>query len=83
MIGHGEIKTEQANERPDQPFGLAQSQAKDGAQGERRRDRQGRVVRLPAARGPGCSAPSRDRRVREPYRNSPLRNRVFTSLSAV
>jgi hypothetical protein len=24
MIGHGEIKTEQADDRPDQTFGLAQ-----------------------------------------------------------
>jgi len=43
-VRDGEIKTEQADDRADQPLGLAQRQAKDGTQGQRGHDRQRRVV---------------------------------------
>ena len=48
MVRDGEIETEQADDGADQPFGLAQSQAEHGPQRQRRRDRQGRIVRLTA-----------------------------------
>src|SRR4029077_1262576 len=52
------------------PFGLAQSQAEHGAQGQRRRDRQGRIVGLTAPRSPWFGAPGRDRLVAEPDRQT-------------
>src|SRR4051794_19331365 len=48
MIGDGEVQSEQADDGADQPFGLPERQAEDGSQGQRRQDRQGRVVGLPA-----------------------------------
>ena len=71
MVGHGEIETEQADDRPDQTFGLAQREAEHGAQGQRRRDRQGGVVRLAAGRGAPLGTPGRDRGVGEPDRQAP------------
>src|SRR4051812_43647709 len=54
MVGHGEVQPEQADDEADQAFGLPERQAEDGAQGQRRQDRQGRVVGLSA---PGCPWP--------------------------
>src|SRR3954451_17601057 len=48
MIGDGEVQSEQADDGADQPFGLPERQAEEGLQGQRRQDRQGRVVGLPA-----------------------------------
>src|SRR3954451_10419534 len=48
MIGDGEVQPEQADDGADQPFGLPERQAEEGSQGQRRQDRQGRVVGLPA-----------------------------------
>jgi hypothetical protein len=41
VVRHREIETEQADEGADQPLGLAQGQAEDGSDGQRRGDRQG------------------------------------------
>ena len=71
MIRQGEIETEQADDRPDQSFGLAQRQAEHGAQGQCRRDRQGGIVRLSTARGPWVSTPGRDCGIGKPYREAP------------
>ena len=48
VIGHGKLETEQAEDGADQPFRLAQRQAKHGPQRQRGQDRQCRVVRLAA-----------------------------------
>src|SRR5271170_4745079 len=66
VVGHSEIEAEQTDDGPKQSLSLAQSQAIDGAQRQRRGDRQGGVVRLPTARGPWLSTPARDRRGCEP-----------------
>src|SRR5216110_2822833 len=70
MVRDSEIDTEQADDGADQPFGLPQSQAEHGAQRQRRRDRQGRVVGLTAPRGPWFCAPGRDRLFGEPHRQA-------------
>src|SRR3954451_15663041 len=70
MVRDGEIETEQANDGADQPFGLPQSQAEHGAQRQRRRDRQGRIVGLTAPRRPWFGAPGRDRLFAEPDRQT-------------
>ena len=67
MVGHSEIEAEQADDGPEQPLSLAQSQTIDGAQRQRRGDRQVGVVRLPTSRGPWLSTPARDRRGGEPH----------------
>jgi hypothetical protein len=70
VVRDSEIKTEQADDGADQPFGLPQSKAEHGAQRQRRRDRQGRIVGLTAPRGPWCCAPGRDRLFGEPHRQA-------------
>ena len=47
VVRHWEVKPQQVDEGADQPFGLAQGQAEDRAQGQRRGDRQGRIGGLP------------------------------------
>src|SRR5207237_1616326 len=63
-------ETEQAKDGADQPFVLPQSQAEHGAQRQRRRDRQGRMVGLTARRGSWFCAPGRDRLFGEPQRQA-------------
>src|SRR3954452_1157103 len=70
MVRNGEIETEQADSRADQPFGLPQSQVEHDAQRQRRRDRQGRIVGLTAPRRPWFGAPGRDRFFAEPNRQT-------------
>src|SRR6267378_240158 len=70
MVRDGEIETEQADDGADQPFGLPQSQAEHHAQRQRCRNRQGRIVGLTAPRSPWFGAPSRDRLVAEPDRQT-------------
>src|SRR5207253_5804650 len=70
MVWDSEIETEQADDGADQPFGLPQSQAAHGAQRQRRRDRQGRIVGLSAPCGPWFCAPGRDRLFGEPHRQA-------------
>ena len=55
----------------DQPLGLAQGQAEHGPQRQRRQDRQGRVVRLPARGRARLRPPGRDRLLGEPDRQAP------------
>src|SRR6201984_901173 len=57
MVWRREIKTEQPKKGFDQPFGLAERQAENRPQRQRRRDRQRRVARLAAARGAGLGLP--------------------------
>ena len=51
VVRHRQLKAEQTDDGPDQPLGLAQGQAKDGSQGQGRRDGQRRVDAMEAARG--------------------------------
>src|SRR6202163_3154967 len=67
MVWRREIETKQPKHRCDQSFGLAQRQAEDRPQRQRRRDRQGRVAGLAAARAAGLGLPRRNRRFREPH----------------
>src|SRR3954454_1148212 len=55
---------------PNQPLSLAQGQGENGSQGQGRRDSQRRVAGLPASAGARLGPPSRDRRVREPDRET-------------
>src|SRR4051812_34802666 len=71
MVGNRESEAEQTDDRPDQAFGLAQRQAEYGLEGQRRRDRQIRIVRLTARRGARLGLPSRNCRLREPHRQAP------------
>ena len=54
-------------DRTNEPLGLAQGQAENRAQHQRRRDRQGGIVRLPTRLSPRLSSPGVDRFVREPH----------------
>src|SRR6202047_2417438 len=67
MVRRREIEIKQPKHRCDQSFGLAQRQTEDRPQRQRRRDRQGRVARLAAARAAGLGLPRRNRRFREPH----------------
>src|SRR3954452_23826596 len=71
MVGNGESETKQMKDGADQAFGLAQRQAEHGLEGQRRRDRQGGIVRLPAWRGARLGLPSRNCLLREPHRQAP------------
>src|SRR3954463_4498437 len=68
--GNRESETEQANDRADQAFGLAQRQAEYGLERQRRRDRQGGIVRLPASGGARLSPSGCDCLVAEPDRQA-------------
>ena len=71
MVWRREIKTQQPKDRCDQPFGLAERQAEDRPQCQRRRDRQRRVTWLAAARGAGLGLPRRNRGFRKPDGQAP------------
>ena len=70
MVRHGQIEPEQVEDRADQPFGLAQRQAEHRPQRQRRSDRQGRIMGLPAPGRAGLGPPGRDRFLREPDRQA-------------
>src|SRR5216684_8070700 len=71
MVWRREIKTKQPKKGCDQPFGLAERQAENRPQRQRRRDRQRRVARLAAARGAWLGPPRRNRCFREPDGQAP------------
>src|SRR4051794_25228125 len=71
MIGDGEVQSEQADDGADQPFGLPERQAEDGSQGQRRQDRQGREVGLPAPGRTWLGLPRLDGFIGEPDRQAP------------
>src|ERR1700736_1194637 len=71
MVWRREIETKQPKHRGDQSSGLAQRQTEDRPQRQRRRDRQGRVARLAAARAAGLGLPRRNRGFREPDGQAP------------
>src|SRR5712671_3845928 len=71
MVWCCEIKTKQSKKGCDQPFGLAERQAENRPQRQRRGDRQRRVARLAAARGTWLGLPRRNRRFREPDGQAP------------
>src|SRR5215218_4743326 len=71
MIGDGEVQPEQADDGADQPFGLPERQAEDGSQGQRRQDRQGRVVGLPAPGRTWLGLPRLDGFIGEPDCQAP------------
>src|SRR5260370_7991104 len=66
MVCCCEIKTKQPKKGCDQPFGLAERQAENRPQRQRRGDRQRRVARLAATRAAWLGLPRRNRRCREP-----------------
>jgi hypothetical protein len=66
MIRHGEIETEQADDRPDQ-----QGKAEHGAQGRCRGDRQGEYWSWAPGRGAPLGPLGRDRGLGEPHRQAP------------
>ena len=59
MVRNGEVKPKQCDDGADQPLGLPQRQAKDRTQRQCGGDRQCRVMRLPARRGPRLRPPRR------------------------
>jgi hypothetical protein len=61
-----EIKIEQGDDGTDQAFGLPKGQAEHRSQRQRRRNSQGRIARLAAARCPWLCLPRRDCRVGKP-----------------
>ena len=71
MVWRREIETKQPKHRCDQSFGLAQRQAEDRPQRQRRRDCQPRVARLAAARGAWLGLPPRNRGFGEPHGQAP------------
>ena len=80
VIRHRESEAEQIDDGADEPLGLPQCQTEDCAHRQRRGDRQGRIMRLPAGRGRYRSTPSgrrrpeagcRTRRASEPGLSSP------------
>jgi hypothetical protein len=99
VVGHRQIKMEKLKDRADQPFGLAQRQAKHRAQRQGRRDREIRITGLPARRGARRRLPGRNlvigepdgqaaalaqcRVVLRPIRHPPLRPRDMMATSGV
>src|SRR3954462_4199485 len=70
VVGHGEVEPEQADDRADQPLGLAVGEAEHGLERQRRQDRQVGIRGLPAPTGAPLGLPRRDRLVREPHRQA-------------
>jgi hypothetical protein len=68
MVRHRQIQPDQLEQGADQPFGLAQRLVKHCPQDQRRLDREVRVTRLTARRGPRRRPPSGDRLLTEPDR---------------
>jgi hypothetical protein len=79
MVRHGEIEPEKRDNQADEPFCLPQCQTEDCAHGQRRHDRQSRIMRLAARCGAGFRPPRRDRLVCEPHRQTapPSQGRVI------
>jgi Uma2 family endonuclease len=73
MVRHGEIQTEQLEDEPDQPFGLAQCQAEHSPQRQGRGDRQGGEGGLPTPGRPRRRSPRRDRLLGKPDRQAAAR----------
>src|SRR3954449_2216567 len=71
MIGDGEVQPEQADDGAEQPCSLPERQAEDGSQGQRRQDRQGRVVGLPAPGRTWLGLPRLDGFIGEPDCQAP------------
>src|SRR5882724_278832 len=71
MVGRCEIKTKQPKKGCDQPFGLAQRQAENRPQRQRRGDRQRRVAWLTTTRAAWLGLPRRNRCFREPHGQAP------------
>src|SRR6202048_2201704 len=67
MVWRREIKTKQPKKGCDQTCGLAERQAENRPQRQRRRDRQRRVARLAATRAAWLGLPRRNRCFREPH----------------
>jgi len=66
VIRHRESEAEQSDDGADEPFGLPQCQTEDRAHRQRRGDRQGRIMGLPAGRRSRFGPPRRDGLVGEP-----------------
>src|SRR5437879_7323042 len=71
MVGCCEIKTKQPKKGCDQPYGLAERQAENRPQRQRRGDRQRRVARLTTTRAAWLGLPRRNRCFREPDGQAP------------
>src|SRR3954469_14608077 len=83
VIGDGEVQPEQADDRADQPFGLPERQAEDGSQRQRRQDRQGRVVGLPAPGRTWLGLPRPDGFIGEPDCQAPALAKAGVVLTPV
>src|SRR4051812_36214872 len=70
VVRHREIKTKQAHEGADQPFGLPERQTEHGPERQGRKDGELRVPGLAASGGARLSPPGRDRFVSEPDRQA-------------
>ena len=70
MVRNGEIETKQMDDGADQPFGLPQGQLEHRPQGQRRRNRQGRIARLTARCRVRLGPPGRDYLFAEPHRQT-------------
>src|SRR3979411_2368312 len=71
MVWRREIEIKQPKHRCDRPFGLAQRQAEDRPQRQRRGDRQRRVAWLTTTRPAWLGLPRRNRCFREPDGQAP------------
>src|SRR5918994_1523666 len=66
-LRHRQVQPHQPEQRADQPFGLAQRLVKHCPQDQRCLDREVRVARLAARRGPRRRSPGSDRLLTEPH----------------
>jgi hypothetical protein len=71
VVRNREIEPKQAEHAGDEPFSLAQGQVEDEPQDQHQLDRQVRIERLTARRGPSGCMPSGNGRLVEPERQVP------------
>src|SRR3954466_2341815 len=81
--GHGRVEPEQADDRADQPFGLAVGEPEHGLERQRRQDRQVGIRGLPAPTGAPLGLPRRDRLVRKPDRQAAAPAQALVVLAPV
>jgi len=67
MVRDGEVEAKQMDDGADQPFGLPQRQPEHCPQGQRRRNRHGRIARLTTPCRAWLGPPRRDRFFAEPH----------------
>jgi hypothetical protein len=70
VVGDSKVEAEQADDGADQPLGLPQRQMEHRPQRQPGQNRQRRIMRLPARRGPAFCIPTRNRLLAEPHRQA-------------